>query len=155
MVDQLLGERYNAKREKNFRLSDQIQDETEGCRRAGVRVVMITGDSAQTAAAIARDVNILGPDDPADGRVFVGGEFFELDEGEQRVVRRARNAQTGGGRRADARAYRAATGLEALVAHWAYGGPGGQERFEAVLVPALEKQIDASFERLLARPRRG
>ena len=27
VVDKLLGERYNAKRERNFRVSDQIQDE--------------------------------------------------------------------------------------------------------------------------------
>ena len=36
-------------------------------------MIMITGDSAQTAAAIARDVHILGADEPSDGRVFIGG----------------------------------------------------------------------------------
>ena len=80
----------------------------------------------------------------------------ELEDREQSVVRRARNAQTGGGRhRADLRAYRAATGLEALVAFWACDGSEGRQRFETVLVPRLEAQIDASFERLLARPKRG
>ena len=48
-------------------IKDPARPEVAGsiaqCRKAGVRVVMITGDSAQTAAAIARDVNILGPDD--------------------------------------------------------------------------------------------
>ena len=51
----------------------EVADSIARCRAAGVRVVMITGDSAQTAAAIARDVNILAPEEAADGRVFVGG----------------------------------------------------------------------------------
>ena len=58
----------------------EVADSIARCRAAGVRVVMITGDSAQTAAAIARDVNILAPEEAADGRVFVGGQFFELPE---------------------------------------------------------------------------
>ena len=60
----------------------EVPRSIEMCAKAGVRVVMITGDSAQTAAAIARDVNILGPAD-GDDRVFVGGEFFELPDEEQ------------------------------------------------------------------------
>jgi Ca2+-transporting ATPase len=62
----------------------EVVSSIEQCRKAGVRVVMITGDSAQTAAAIARDVQILALDDhAADGRVFVGGEFFELPQERQ------------------------------------------------------------------------
>jgi P-type E1-E2 ATPase len=30
------------------------------CQKAGVRVIVITGDSKETAVAIARDVNIFG-----------------------------------------------------------------------------------------------
>ena len=48
------------------------------CRDAGIRVIMITGDSAPTASAISKDVNIFESGEPLDGRVFVGGEFFEL-----------------------------------------------------------------------------
>lgn len=33
------------------------------CQDAGVRVMVITGDSKDTATAIARDVNIFGPED--------------------------------------------------------------------------------------------
>ena len=38
---------------------DGVSDATEECRRAGVQVVMITGDSAETAASIAVDAGIL------------------------------------------------------------------------------------------------
>ncbi|MBI1850088.1 MAG: cation-translocating P-type ATPase, partial [Planctomycetes bacterium] len=41
------------------------------CRAAGVRTVMITGDHKNTAAAIARDLGMLGPDD----RVLTGDEL--------------------------------------------------------------------------------
>ena len=46
------------------------------CRDAGIRVIMITGDSAATARAIARDVNIL--EDEA--LVFEGSSFFDLEQ---------------------------------------------------------------------------
>ena len=53
----------------------EVADSIARCRDAGVRVVMITGDSAQTAAAIARDVNILAHEDQAGGAdVCRGGD---------------------------------------------------------------------------------
>lgn len=42
------------------------------CRRAGIRVVMITGDHPETAAAIGREVGILGP-----GERLVTGDLLE------------------------------------------------------------------------------
>jgi len=69
----------------------EVADSIAQCRKAGVRVVMITGDSAQTAAAIARDVNILGPGESADRRVFVGGEFFKLPDDEQTALLKTSN----------------------------------------------------------------
>ncbi len=33
------------------------------CRRAGIKVIMVTGDQPVTAAAIAKKVNIITPDD--------------------------------------------------------------------------------------------
>lgn len=37
----------------------EVSEAIAQCHRAGIRVIMITGDCAATAAAIARDVNIL------------------------------------------------------------------------------------------------
>lgn len=71
----------------------------------------------------------------------------ELDETEQTVVRRARNGNPPpSARRArNTKAYRAATGLEALVAHWLLIVPGGRARFEALLAPLLEAAIDEAL----------
>ncbi|MCY0988436.1 hypothetical protein OV203_14995 [Nannocystis sp. ILAH1] len=69
----------------------------------------------------------------------------ELDDDEAGVVRRGRNVNlkaSGRGVR-DVRAYRAATGLEALVAYWCFGDPAVRGRFEALVVPRLEAAIDA------------
>ncbi|CAN0464821.1 unnamed protein product, partial [Hapterophycus canaliculatus] len=41
----------------------EVADAMVLCQNAGVRVMVITGDSKDTAAAIARDVNIFGPDE--------------------------------------------------------------------------------------------
>ena len=48
------------------------------CREAGVRVIMITGDSKETAVSIARDVNIFRPHEDANQRAFASKEFFSL-----------------------------------------------------------------------------
>lgn len=66
-----------------------------------------------------------------------------LDEKEQAVVRRARNAAPRGSGRGSGgvREYRAATGLEALVAWWLLGGL--DSRFIELVVPAIEARIDA------------
>jgi len=39
---------------------DSVKDDIETCRRAGIRVVMITGDSMRTAASIARQIGMDG-----------------------------------------------------------------------------------------------
>ena len=48
------------------------------CKEAGVRIMMITGDSKETAVSIARDVNIFTPEEEVNNRAFTSKEFFEL-----------------------------------------------------------------------------
>ncbi|HVM24676.1 MAG TPA: HAD-IC family P-type ATPase, partial [Candidatus Limnocylindrales bacterium] len=49
-----------------------------GCQAAGIRVVMITGDHATTALAIADRLGIASPGDP----VLTGAEMERIDDGE-------------------------------------------------------------------------
>jgi Ca2+-transporting ATPase len=50
------------------------------CSEAGIRVMMITGDSKETAVAIAKDVNIFDENVDVSRSAFTGKEFFSLDE---------------------------------------------------------------------------
>lgn len=61
------------------------------CREAGVRVIMITGDSKETAVAIARDVNIFSREEDVSRKAWRGAEFFSLSEQEQRSILRSGN----------------------------------------------------------------
>lgn len=74
---------------------------------------------------------------------LLAGLLDALDEREQGVVRRARNAAPRGTGRGSAgvREYRAATALEALIAWWLLGGL--RDRFDVLVVPAIEARIDA------------
>ncbi|HEX7096344.1 MAG TPA: cation-transporting P-type ATPase [Acidimicrobiales bacterium] len=50
-----------------------VADAIEACRRAGIKVAMITGDHPSTAASIAAEVGLRRPDDP----VLIGDELPE------------------------------------------------------------------------------
>lgn len=57
-----------------------VAEALDGCRRAGLRVVMATGDHPGTARRIARDLGILLDDDPnavVEGRQLPKGELDE------------------------------------------------------------------------------
>lgn len=54
-----------------------VPSAVEECRRAGMRVVMITGDYPDTAMSIARKIGLRNPD-----RVVCGDEIASMDEGE-------------------------------------------------------------------------
>lgn len=49
----------------------EAKDAVEGCKRAGIRVIMITGDHAYTAKAIGKSLGIIGPD----SRVLTGRDL--------------------------------------------------------------------------------
>jgi len=53
------------------------------CFTAGIRIIMITGDTKPTAEAIAREIGIFRPGEHAAGRSFTGHDFFTLPEAER------------------------------------------------------------------------
>jgi Ca2+-transporting ATPase len=53
-----------------------VREAIDGCRAAGIRVLMITGDHAETARAIGRDLGIAAEDEP----VLSGAEIAALDD---------------------------------------------------------------------------
>jgi sodium/potassium-transporting ATPase subunit alpha len=59
-------------------LRDEVPDAIARCQRAGVQVMMITGDHPETGLAIARQCGILAADDPAEDRILVGSELMSL-----------------------------------------------------------------------------
>jgi ribonuclease-3 family protein len=67
---------------------------------------------------------------------------------EQALVRRGMNAQVRGKGRAnrDTRAYRAATGLEALIGWWACGDEAGEARLSATLSPMLDQALNEALD---------
>ena len=56
------------------------------CKRAGIRVIMITGDAKATAVAIAKDVHIIPDYNDSDGasmKAFESKEFFAMPQAMQ------------------------------------------------------------------------
>lgn len=56
----------------------EVADSILKCKNAGIRVMMITGDSKDTAVAIAKEVNIFEPEENIEKNAFTGKEFFSL-----------------------------------------------------------------------------
>jgi Ca2+-transporting ATPase len=70
----------------------EVADSINQCSKAGIRVMMITGDAKATAIAIARDVNILPPEGSERPlKAYEGREFFNLPEHEQLSLLREDN----------------------------------------------------------------
>lgn len=57
----------------------EVPDAVARCQRAGIRVIMITGDYALTAEAVARRINLLTTEKV---RVITGAELATLSDGE-------------------------------------------------------------------------
>ncbi|MBO5776137.1 MAG: HAD-IC family P-type ATPase, partial [Clostridia bacterium] len=58
---------------------DEVKEAVAVCKKAGIRAIMITGDHAKTAAAIAREVGII---DSPDQEVLTGAELDKMSDEE-------------------------------------------------------------------------
>lgn len=58
---------------------DGVKEAIEGCQRAGQRIIMITGDHAATARAIARQIGIVVDDE---AEVLTGSDLDDMSEDE-------------------------------------------------------------------------
>jgi Ca2+-transporting ATPase len=69
----------------------EVADSINECTKAGIRVMMITGDARDTAVAIARDVNIFPKESDQPLKAYEGREFFQKSRREQLDILREDN----------------------------------------------------------------
>ena len=58
---------------------EEVKDAIFTCKRAGIDVVMVTGDHRLTAVAVAKELNLLGENEE-EGRVLTGTELEKLSD---------------------------------------------------------------------------
>lgn len=69
----------------------EVAQSIKTCKRAGIRVIVITGDSKHTAEAICKDVGIIGKNEPTEGFSFTGRDLDTFSEEElSEVLKTAR-----------------------------------------------------------------
>eukprot|EP00331_Platyophrya_macrostoma_P034737 CAMPEP_0176439360 /NCGR_PEP_ID=MMETSP0127-20121128/19894_1 /TAXON_ID=938130 /ORGANISM="Platyophrya macrostoma, Strain WH" /LENGTH=1040 /DNA_ID=CAMNT_0017823609 /DNA_START=27 /DNA_END=3149 /DNA_ORIENTATION=- len=72
-----------------------VKGAIEACRRAGISVIMITGDIKETAQAIGKDIGIL-TEDEFGIKSFTGAEFDKIPEAKQKQILRNTISNVGG-----------------------------------------------------------
>ena len=59
---------------------DEVKDAIYMCNKAGIKVVMVTGDHKLTALAVAKALNLMGENEGEDGKVLTGVELDKVDD---------------------------------------------------------------------------
>ncbi|GBG71486.1 hypothetical protein CBR_g8902 [Chara braunii] len=65
------------------------------CQKAGIRVIVITGDNKNTAEAICRQIGLFDADEDLSNRSFTGTEFMQLPSSERMRILVDKNAASG------------------------------------------------------------
>jgi len=71
-------------------IKDPVRDEVKGaiqdCKTAGINVIMITGDSKETAISIAKELAIIPENADIAKTCFTGAEFEALTEAKKQAI---------------------------------------------------------------------
>lgn len=64
----------------------EVKASIADCNKAGIRVIVITGDNKDTAIAICRRIGVFTEEENVTGKAFTGSEFDALSPAEQAVA---------------------------------------------------------------------
>ena len=65
---------------------EEVKPAISQCKTAGIRVIMITGDSLETATAIAKQLDIIEVDQDLKSSCFTGAQFAAMSNKEKEAA---------------------------------------------------------------------